>query len=80
MTACTRPAGRSICGRFTAKAWDGAVVQRVGPAEFECGFGPATWDNVAGLVQPFAVGAVGFLWLVGTPGEGDLLFSADGRW
>jgi hypothetical protein len=65
---------------LVTQAWDGAVVRRGGPAEFECGFRPGTWDNVTGLVEPFAMGADGYQWLAGTPGEAEILLSADGRW
>jgi hypothetical protein len=59
--------------------WDGAVVQR-GPNQFECGFTADTWDNVARLVEPFTVGAMGYQWLAGVPGEAALLLSPDGDW
>jgi hypothetical protein len=58
--------------------WDGAVVQR-GPNQFECGFTPDTWDNVAGLVEPFTNDAAGYQWLAGVPGEASLLLSVDGQ-
>ena len=61
------------------RPWDQAVV-RVGPSDFECGFTTGTWDNVAGLVEPFAEDAGGFQWLAGAPGEAAVLLSASGRW
>jgi hypothetical protein len=62
------------------QTWDQAIVQRAEPADFECGFTAATWDNVAGLLEPFAQGAVGFQWLAGMPGEAALLLSVTGQW
>lgn len=61
------------------RAWDQAVVQ-VGPASFECGFTSGTWDNVAGLIEPFATEASGYQWLAGGPGEVSLLLSVSGKW
>jgi hypothetical protein len=58
--------------------WDQAVIRRA--IEFECGFTAGTWDNVAGLVEPFAQSARGFQWLAGVPGEAALLLSASGQW
>ena len=64
---------------FRCRAWDQAVV-RVGPSSFECGWTSGTWDNVAGLVEPFTSGAGGYQWLAGAPGEVSLLLSASGDW
>jgi hypothetical protein len=60
-------------------ARDAAVVQ-VGPVSFACRFTARTWDNVAGLVEPFAEGASGFQWLAASPGETKLLLSPSGEW
>jgi hypothetical protein len=57
-----------------------AGMLRVGPAAFECRFTPGTWDNVAGLVEPFAAGADGYQWLARAPGEASLLLSPSGQW
>src|SRR5260370_29163058 len=35
------------------RSWDQAILCK-GPADFECAFTAGTWDNVAGLVMPFA--------------------------
>jgi hypothetical protein len=67
LTLCVRP-------------WDQAVVAKGTPADFECGFTRGTWDNVAGLVEPFAHGEDGFQWLAGVPGEASLLLSPSGQW
>ena len=64
---------------FRTRGWDQAVI-RVGPAAFECGFTPGTWDNVAGLIEPFAAGSGGYQWLAGVPSEAALLLSASGQW
>jgi hypothetical protein len=61
------------------RSWDQALV-RVGPCAFECGFTAGAWDNVAGLVEPFAAGNSGFQWLAGIPGEAALLLSVGGGW
>ena len=52
------------------------------PNEFSCGLTAGMWDNVVGLIEPFAHGAGGFQWLAGGPGEAALLLTAanDGRW
>jgi hypothetical protein len=62
------------------RSWDQAVFQKAKPAEFECGFTPGTWDNVACLVEPFTKGACGFQWLAGVPGEATILLSPYGQW
>jgi hypothetical protein len=59
--------------------WEQAVL-RTGPLSFECGFTLDTWDNMAGLVEPFAAGARGFQWLAGVPGEASLLLTSSGAW
>ncbi len=64
---------------FCLRVWDQAVV-RLGPAAFACGFTTGTWDNVAGLVEPFAADGRGYQWLAGVPGEASLLLSASGEW
>jgi hypothetical protein len=61
------------------RSWDQALV-RVGPSAFECAFTAGTWDNVAGLVEPFANDAGGFQWLAGSPGEASVLLSVSGQW
>jgi len=64
-----------VCG-----SWDQSVIRGSGRAEFECRFTAGNWDNVAGLVEPFAASAVGFQWLAGSPGESALLLSVSGQW
>jgi hypothetical protein len=63
------------------KSWDQAVL-KVGPSAFECAFTAGTWDNIAGLVEPFTESAGGFQWLTGIPAEAALLLSASasGQW
>jgi hypothetical protein len=61
-------------------SWDQAVVRRSEPAEFACGLTPETWDNMAGLLEPFTECASGFQWLAGAPGETALLLSVSGEW
>jgi hypothetical protein len=62
-------------------SWDQAVV-RVGSTVFECGFTGGTWENVAGLFEPFAEAQPGprFQWLADSPGEAALLLSTSGQW
>ena len=62
------------------RSCDRAVTRGDEPAEFECGFTAGTWENVAGLVEPFAESVGGFQWLAGAPGEAGLLLSASGGW
>jgi len=64
------------------RSWRQAVVRTGEPAAFECGFPKEIWDNIAGLVEPFAQGADGFQWLAGVPGEAKLLLSSSptGQW
>lgn len=66
----------SLCVR----TWDQAVVRMKTRTEFECGLTAGTWDNVAGLIEPFTRGAGGFQWLSGVPGEAYLLLSPTGEW
>jgi hypothetical protein len=65
---------------LVGRSWDQAVWRVGVPAEFECGFTPGTWDRMAVLVEPFAVGTIGFQWLAGVPGEASLLLSTCGGW
>ena len=62
------------------RGWDQAVIRADRLTEFECGFTAGTWENVAGLVEPFAESVGGFQWLAGAPGEAGLLLSASGGW
>jgi hypothetical protein len=60
---------------------DQGVLRKAGPAEFVCGFTAVTWDNVAGLIEPFTVsGCRGYQWLAEAPGEVAVLLSIDGKW
>ncbi len=61
------------------KPWDQAIL-KTGDVECECGFTAEHWDNVAGLLEPFAAGSGGFQFLAGSPGEAKLLFSVTGEW
>ena len=67
---------------FTGQHHDRAIVSGPNGNEFDCGFTAATWDNVAGLLEPFAKGDRGFQWLAGVPGDAALLISASsgGEW
>jgi hypothetical protein len=49
--------------------------------KFEYTLTPGTWDNVAGLVEPFARGEAGYQWLNQVPAdEIALLLSVNGLW
>jgi hypothetical protein len=61
------------------KRHDQSTIE-IEPSKFECGFTAGTWDNVAGLMEPFTRGAGGFQWLAGSPGEAPLLLSVTGQW
>jgi hypothetical protein len=54
-------------------------VVGVGPAAFECRLTADTWDNVAGLIEPFAAGSGGYQWLA-EAGDAALLLSPSGQW
>jgi hypothetical protein len=76
--------GVEVVGRcrltFTALTWNAGVVCKAPPVDFECGLTAGTWDNVAGLIEPFCQSGGGFQWLFGTPGECSLLLSCNGQW
>ena len=62
---------------------DAAIMGGPHENEFECGFTADTWDNVAGLLEPFAAEhSYGYQWLAGSPGYAALLISAHpgGAW
>lgn len=65
---------------LACRSWDQAVVHEGRFAEFVCGFTPSTWEQVVDLIEPFAIGTVGFQWLAGAPGEAMLLLSTSGDW
>jgi hypothetical protein len=58
---------------------DRCVVQLPAPSSFECVLTPESWDNVAGLAEPFLSGNDGCQWLV-TSGDAKWLLSTDGHW
>jgi hypothetical protein len=64
---------------LVASAWDAGVVQEP-DGSFSCRLSPATWDNVAALIEPFANDATGYQWLVGMPGDAAILLSVNGQW
>ena len=61
------------------RAWDQGVLQK-DALKFECGFTEGRWEDIAGLIEPFAEGCGGFQWLAGSCGEPALLLSATGCW
>jgi hypothetical protein len=65
---------------LTVSRWDRGIVQNAGTARFVCGFTRPAWENVSGLIEPFARGAAGYQWLAGLPGNVALLLSVDGHW
>jgi hypothetical protein len=62
-----------------AGTWDAGVVQ-LPDGSFICRLTPDTWDNVAGLIEPFMQDATGYQWLVSTPGDAAILLSVNGQW
>src|SRR5437870_1878238 len=58
---------------------DRGMVQLRGSAIFECVLTADSWDNVAGLTEPFLNGNRGYQWLV-TSGDAKWLLSKDGQW
>src|SRR5262249_3648845 len=52
---------------FVVRSWDQGIVSRGGSVDFECGLTASTWDNVAGLIEPFEERGRGYQWLAGTP-------------
>lgn len=55
-------------------------VMKMNTSTFECRLTSETWDNVAGLIEPFAEGAGGYQWLAGSPDHAALLMSFTGDW
>jgi hypothetical protein len=58
---------------------DRGLVRLAAPADFECVLTPATWDDVAGLTEPFIAGCGGFRWL-SEIGDARWLISGSGHW
>lgn len=55
-------------------------VRQVSAATFECVLAPLSWDNMAGLVEPFCqANSTGYQWLCEKSGIKPLL-THDGRW
>ena len=65
--------------RLRVRSWDQSMSQ-VGPSAFECGYTTGTWDNLAGLVEPFIAGSAGYQWLAGGSGQLSLLLSPSEKW
>jgi hypothetical protein len=57
---------------------DRGLVQLPGPASFECILTPESWDNVAGLTEPFVAQTGGYQWL-STTGDANWLLSENGQ-
>ena len=64
---------------FRTQGWDQDII-KIGPNAFECGLTTVTWENVAGLIEPFTESSDGCQWLSSGPGEAKLLFSVSGQW
>ena len=63
-----------------ARSWNQDTV-RIAASEFEWALMPAGWDNVAGLIEPFAERmAHGYQWLNQGPGQVRVLLSPSGMW
>ncbi|MCI0528263.1 MAG: hypothetical protein L0Y56_12560 [Nitrospira sp.] len=67
--------GTTLC--FVTGTQDNGIVQTKGQ-EFKIILSPTSWDQVAGLIDPFTGGASGHQWLWEGPIR--LLLSKDGRW
>ena len=67
---------------FVRRRHDAGIASGPLANEFECGFTADTWDNVAGLLEPFAEGAVGHQWLADQSEDAALLVttSPGGEW
>lgn len=59
---------------------DQSLIDSGGSRPFECRLTPGSWDNVAGLIEPFTREADGFQWLAGGPEASGLLLTVDGSW
>ena len=61
--------------------WDQGVIPTDNANEFEWRLTANTWDNVAGLLEPFCVGESkdGFQW-IGSAGDIRVLVTRDGKW
>jgi hypothetical protein len=55
------------------------VVRLPGPASFTCILTRESWDNVAGLAEPFMRETRGYQWLIAS-GDAKWLLSTDGQW
>ena len=64
---------------FLLKGRDEYLI-KTAPMQFECGLSAGGWEDVSGLLEPFSEGSRGYQWLVGSPGEADLLLSVTGEW
>jgi len=60
-------------------SFDQSVVQK-DAYTFECRYIAETWDNVAGLLKPYAEGKGGHQWLSSGTGDAQLLLSFSGAW
>jgi hypothetical protein len=64
-----------------AAKWNRGVLRSGSSNEFEWHLTANTWDNVAGLLEPFCVGDSkdGFQW-IGSAGDIEVLVTRDGKW
>ena len=58
---------------------DQGLLQLAAPAAFECILSKDGWEDVAGLIEPFSEGIVGYQWL-SVIGDAKWLFSLNGTW
>jgi hypothetical protein len=61
-------------------AFDQGLIREPGTSHFVCRMTPGTWDNIAGLIEPFCSQEIGYQWLVESPETGGLLLSPGGEW
>jgi hypothetical protein len=77
LPGCEAVSGCRLVLRCGSK--DKGLVQLPALAAFECVLTAGSWDNVAGLIEPFLGGGGGHQWVV-TSGDAKWLVSTDGRW
>ena len=70
----------SDCRLYLRRAKFDEGLRKTGAGIFECVLTEHSWDNMAGLMEPFCEpGSSSFQWLRGSPGI-RLLISHDGKW
>jgi hypothetical protein len=65
---------------FLSQKWDQGIMKVNSTSKFEYRLMHDSWDNIAGLLEPFITDSAGFQWLENVTSEVRLALSVSGQW